>query len=125
MLKLKRIFALALLPMMLAGCHTITNLTPSQAARNPSGVYPVEAKFDHREQALRKDTVQPFVVIGENFYPMTRTRRLANRWETLVPVPADKNTVYYRFKFDYEVNAIPSPKKDSKLSGTYKLQIRD
>lgn len=125
MTKLKRFLALGLLPLLFAGCHTITNLTPSTQTRNASGVYPVEVKFDHRQQAIRKETVQPSVMIGENFYPMDRTRLLSNRWETLIPVPAGQSEVYYRFKFDYEVNAFPHPRKDSKLSNTYKLTIKD
>jgi hypothetical protein len=125
MMKLKQIFALALLPLLSGGCHTVTNLTPSTQARNASGVYPVEVKFDHRQQAIRQETVQPYVMINENFYPMDRTRLLPNRWETLIPVPAGQNAVYYRFKIEYEVNAFPQSHKDSKLSDTYKLTIKD
>jgi hypothetical protein len=125
MLTLKRLIALTCLPWILTGCHTITNLTPAQLPRNTNGVYAVEVKFDHREQALRKETVKPFVMIGHDFHAMDRTRLMKNRWEALIPVPADQNMVYYRFKFEYEVNAIPEPKKDSKLSGTYKLTIID
>jgi len=114
---------LSLLTLAATGCHTITNLTPSQMPRNTAGVYPIEAKFDHQEQALRKETIKPYVMVNETFYPMDPTPRMKNRWEALVPVPPDQDALYYRFKFDYEVNAIPVPKKDSKLSGTYKLTI--
>jgi len=125
MMKFKRLFALALLPLWFGGCHTITNLTPATQTRNTSGVYPVEVKFDHRQQAIRKETVKPYVMINENFYPMDRTRLLENRWETLIPVPAGQDAIYYRFKIEYEVNAFPQAHKDSKLSGSYKLTIKD
>lgn len=117
--------AMAALTLGVTGCHTVTNLTPAQMPRNPSGVYPIEVKFDHREQALREHTLKPYVMVGADFYPMDRTRLMKNRWETLVPVAADQNALYYRFKIDYEINAIPEPRKDSKLSGTYKLTIID
>lgn len=108
-----------------AGCHTITNLTPASLPRNPSGLYPVEVKFDHREQALRPDSIRPLVMINDQLYPMERTRLMRNRWETLIPVPADQKEVYYRFKFEYWVNAFPEARQDSKLSPTYKLIIKD
>jgi len=107
------------------GCHTITNLTPASLPRNPSGLYPVEVKFDHREQALRQDSIRPLVMINDQTFPMERTRLMRNRWETLIPVPADQKEVYYRFKFEYWVNAFPEPRQDSKLSPTYKLTIKD
>ena len=48
-----------------------------------------------------------------------------DRWESIIPVPSDQTSVHYRFKFDYQVNAIPVPHDDSKLSPEYKLQILD
>lgn len=125
MSKTLRLAALLFLPLFLSGCHTITNLTPATLPRNASGVYQVEVKFDHKEQALRQDSIKPLVMVGENTYPMERTRLLKNRWETLIPVPANKNETYYRFKFDYKVNAFPEPRADSKLSPEYKLSIKD
>lgn len=120
-----RLMVLCGLLLVAAGCHTITNLTPASLPRNPSGLYPVEVKFDHREQALRQESIRPLVMINDQFYPMERTRLMKNRWETLIPVPADQKEVYYRFKFEYWVNAFPEPRQDSKLSPTYKLTIKD
>jgi hypothetical protein len=64
-------------------------------------------------------------MVGLQNYPMRKTSLMKNRWETLVPVPADKDAINYRFKFDFEYNAIPQPMPDSKLSREYKLQIFD
>jgi hypothetical protein len=122
---MKNLWPLGLFPLFLAGCATITNLTPSQLPRDSSGQYLVEAAWDSREQALREQTIKPSVMIGQEFYPMKRTLLMTNRWEGLIPVPADKDSVIYRFKFDYEVNAIPRPHPDSKLSKEYKLKIVD
>ena len=54
---------------------------------------------------------------------MRQTLRMTNRWETLVPVPPDKNYINYRFKVDYEYNRFGPKGKGSKLSPEYKLSI--
>jgi hypothetical protein len=64
-------------------------------------------------------------MIGHESYPMRKTPLMKNRWETLVPVPADKSAINYRFKFDFEYNAIPQVRPDSILSREYELQIVD
>ena len=56
---------------------------------------------------------------------MERTPLLTNRWETLVPVPAEKDIVTYRYKFDYEYRGFPNRQLDSKLSKYYQLFILD
>jgi hypothetical protein len=122
---MKKFLLLPLIPLMFAGCSTITNLTPSKQTRNESGLYPVEAAWDSRQQSIRPQSIKPSVMVGLESYPMQRTALMKNRWETLVPIPADKNVINYRFKFDYEYNAIPQPLPDSKLSREYKLEIID
>ncbi|MEO6182500.1 MAG: hypothetical protein ABIP71_05290 [Verrucomicrobiota bacterium] len=122
---MKKLLLLSLVPLLFAGCSTITNLTPSQQTRNVSGLYPVEAAWDSRQQSIREGSMKPSVMVGMESYPMRKTSLMRNRWETLVPVPADKGVINYRFKFDFDYNAIPQPMPDSKLSREYKLQIVD
>ena len=122
---MKKHFLLLLVPLLFVGCSTITNLTPSQQPRNSTGLYPVEVKWDSRQQSIRQQSLEPSVMIGHESYSMRKTPLMKNRWETLIPVPADKNEVNYRFKFDYEYNAIPQPRPDSRLSPEYKLRIVD
>lgn len=121
----KKLFLLLLTPLMLAGCSTITNLTPSQQTRNATGLYPIEAAWESRQQSIRHDSMKPSVMVGLDSYPMRKTSLMNNRWETLVPIPADKNALNYRFKFDFDYNTIPQPRPDSKLSPEYKLEIVD
>ncbi len=120
---IRKFFPLILLPLLLAGCSSITNLTPLQQTRNATGLYPVEVAFASRQQSLRWETIQPYVVVGTEMYPMRPTALMRNRWETLVPVPAGKNSVEYHFKFDYEYNDMGPRGRDSKMSGIYKLTI--
>ena len=126
MSKPNQFFALLLAPLLLAGCATptnITNLTPRTSVRNADGLYPVEVEWKSRQQTMRRESIKPSVMVGNDFYPMRPAPVVKNRWETLVPVPADKEIVHYRFKFDYEYNSIPVPRSDSLLSPSYQLRI--
>ena len=122
---MKKLLLLSLAPLLFAGCSTITNLTPSQQPRNASGLYSLEAAWDSRQQSIRDNSMKPSVMVGMEIYPMRKTSLMSNRWETLVPIPADKSVINYRFKFDFDYNAIPKPLPDSKLSREYNLQIVD
>jgi hypothetical protein len=123
-MKLKGLLFL-LMPLLFVGCSTITNLTPSQQARNTAGLYPVEAAWSSREQAIRPQSFRPVVMVGEQTFPMQRTSLLKNRWEALIPVPSTQPSSLYRFKFDYEVDAFMQPRAESVLSREYQLKIVD
>ncbi|MGD1084600.1 MAG: hypothetical protein ABSA47_07605 [Verrucomicrobiota bacterium] len=121
----KKILALLSLPLALAGCSSITNLTPSRLPRNDAGFYRIEAAWETREQAIRPETIKPLVMVGYETYEMRPELVVSNRWETFVPLPADQSLLHYRFKFDFLRNAISAPVEDSKLSPDYTLQIID
>ena len=123
LMKMKSL-VLWLLPLLMVGCATtVTNLTPRQQTRNATGLYPFEVAFDSNQHSLCKDTITAQVVVGLESYPMRPTPLIANRWETLVPVPADKDYLSYQFKFDYQYLAIPQRHSDSKMSPPYQLKI--
>ncbi len=124
-IKMKKIFCLLLLPMLLAGCTSITNLTPSQYPRDPSGFYRVEAEWKSSRQAILPDSFQPLVMIGFNTFPMRPVPVVQDRWEAYVPVPADKDFVLYRYKFDFLVNSISKPHPDSLMSPEYTLMVSE
>lgn len=120
----KKTLPLLLAPLLFAGCQSgFTNLSALQQPRNANNLYPVEVAFHSNEQALRWDSIKPYVALGNELYPLRQTRLMQNRWEGLVPVPAGSNSVVYRYKIDYEYNAFGGPKKDSTLSSPYKLRI--
>ncbi len=126
MLKSNPFLGLLLAPLLLAGCATpsnITNLTPRTVARNANGFYPVEVEWKSRQQTMRRETIKPAVMIGTEFFPMRPAPLLKNRWETLIPVPADQEYIHYRIKFDYDYNSIPIPRHDSKLSPPYQMRV--
>jgi len=113
--------------LLLAGCTaTFTRLTPLQQPRNPNNLYPVEVAFNSQQQALRWDSIQPYVVVNGELYPLRPVPLVQNRWEGLVPVPAGANSVEYRFKFDYKYNNVGTdPKPNSEFSPIYKLNVID
>lgn len=126
MLKMKLLPALLLFPLLLVGCTTpITNLTPSRLPRKDNAQYSFSVEWNSRQQSLVRDSIKAYVVVGLDQYPMQRTPMLTNRWETLVPVPGDKNIVTYRYKFDYEYRGFPNRQLDSKLSKYYQLFVAD
>jgi hypothetical protein len=121
---------LPLLPvLLLVGCSTtatFTRMTPTQQPRNADNLYPVEVAFDSSEQALRWDSLRPFVLVQGQAFPLRQVPLVKNRWEGLVPVPPGANTVSYRFKFDYLYNTFGSnPKPNSVSSKVYTLKVVD
>lgn len=122
----KKLLPLLLAPLLIAGCKaTFTNLTPQHQARNDNNLYPVEVALDSRQQTMRWDSIKPQIVVGKEFYPMRPTLLMTNRWEGLVPVPPGTNITHYRYKFDYNYNAMGNPRPDSALSPEYTLRILD
>ncbi len=124
---MKRLLPILLLPLLLGGCATsFTNLTPLEQSRKPDNLYPVEVAFDSRQQTLRWESINPQIVVGETTYPMRPTLLLTNRWEGLVPVPANAGEVQYRYKFDFKVNRMGDvPGGSSAVSPAYTLKIKD
>ena len=122
-----RLVPLLGLTLVLTGCVTshITNLTPTALPRNDSGQYLIEMAIDHRQHTLRDDSITPYAVVGFDSYKMVRTPKLPNRWETYIPVAADKNSVNYYFKVLYEYNKFQGRGEGSRLSQEYKLAIEN
>jgi len=123
MAMMKKFLPLILVPLLLVGCTTssISNLTPSRLPRKDNGQYQFGVEWTSRQQSLIKDSIKAYVLIGLDQYPMERTPLLTNRWETLVPITTDKDSVIYRYKFDYEYQGFPDRHPDSKLSKVYQL----
>jgi hypothetical protein len=85
----------------------------------------VECSFDTQQRTLKDGTLAPQVVVDMDSYPMRRVLKSNNRWETLVPVPANKKEVTYHFKIDYDYSGFNKVGKSSILSQDYKLTIAD
>ena len=119
---------LPLLPvLLLAGCtSTFTRVTPLQQPRNANNLYPVEVIFTSNQQALRWESLKPFVLVNGDLYPLRPVPVVPNRWEGFVPVPPTANSVTYRFKFEYLYNNVGTePKPSSAFSPQYNLKIVD
>jgi hypothetical protein len=127
-MKVKK-FLLFLPVLLLAGCasmSTFTRMTPELQPRNADNLYPVEVAFASQQQSLRWDSLKPSVLVDGQMLPLRPVPLVQNRWEGLIPVPATKNSVTYRFKFDYLCNSFgKDPQPDSSWSPTYTLKIID
>ena len=125
---MKKTLSLLALAALLAGCattSTITNLTATQQPRNATGIYTIEAQWDTNQQTVKGDTLTPAVVVGNDFIPMRRVRKTTNRWEANVPVPADKDFLLYRFRFDYDYAKFGPAGRGSRTTGDFRLSIAD
>ena len=90
---------------LLTGCaSTFTNLTPSEQPRNANNLYPVEVEFNSQQQAMRWESLHPYVLANGQLYDMRQTPLVTNRWEGYVPVSPGENQVSYRYKFQYLYN---------------------
>ena len=99
-------------------------MTPLEQPRNANNLYPVEVIFTSPQQALRWDSLKPFVLVNGDLYPLRPVPIVPNRWEGFVPVPPTANGVTYRFKFDYLYNNMGTePKPGSASSPLYNLKI--
>jgi hypothetical protein len=124
---LKRFLPFLSVPLLLlAGCTSVfTNLTPQTQVRNTNNLYTVECAMTSRQQTLRWDSIKPQILVGAEVYQMRPTRLMTNRWEGLVPVSPGTNLTHYRYKFDFEYNAMGGSRADSALSPEYSLRILD
>jgi hypothetical protein len=122
-----RIVVFSLLLLAVTGCSTttITNLTASRLPRKDNNLYKFEANYNTRQQSLIRESLQGYVIVGAERYPMQRVPMLHNRWESMVPIPADQDVVTYRFRFDFQYRAIPQPRSNSKESRFHQLFILD
>jgi hypothetical protein len=120
-------FLMVLPILLLTGCvGTFTRLTPTVQPRNANNLYPVEVVFSSQQQSLRWDSIQPYVLVQGQLYPLRPVAMMQDRWEGLVPVPPSASSVDYRFKFDYLYNSFGKPPQPSSASSpVYKLTIVD
>lgn len=120
----RHLLLLPLLLVLLPGCAVkLTNLTPSVLPRSAAGYYPFEVAVTSQEKAVKWDTLEAFVRIGEDSYPMQRTPLLTNRWEALVPLPAETQAIEYRYEFRFQKAAMGGPAPASAESPSYKLRL--
>jgi hypothetical protein len=124
---LKKALPILLLALLITGCSTpitFTNLTARQQQRNANNLYPVEVSVYSRQKTLEWGTIQPYVKVGQELYPMHLTSLMTNRWETLVPIPATTKEITYRYKMDFKYNVFGKPPQpDSRISPEYTLRI--
>ncbi len=124
MSKINKLCLLSLLPALLAGCSSITNLTPTEYPRDASNFYRVEAMWRSNRRVIQPDSFKPLVVVDLKTYPMRPVPLVRDRWEAFIPVPPDQNVVDFHYKFDFRDYAFGKPKADSLMSSSYKFKVK-
>jgi hypothetical protein len=121
----KRFLPILFVAALLTGCaSTFTNLSAQRQVRNPSNLYPVGVKFDSKQQSLRWESIKPSVIVGREQFPLRQTKLMSNRWEGLIPVPANAGEISYFYKFDYQYNDFGKPPStESASSANFTLKI--
>ena len=125
MCMLKKMLLISTAALLVSGCASVTNLTPSQVPRDESGLYPFEMIFNTKATSVAHDSVQPYLMLGGELIPMERTPLLTHRWEVLAPIPAGKELVNYQYKVNYQWKDLGKRKENSKLSEPFELRIQD
>jgi len=120
---MKKLLVLLLAPVVLAGCSSVTNLTPGQAFRNAAGMYTVEFKWNTQRHAVQPESVKPFVIVGDESFPMQAVPYVKDRWETAIPVRNGARTIMYHYQVEYLVNGLGTPKQKTYISPEYQVDV--
>lgn len=124
MVKILRFLPLLLVALVSGGCATaITNLTSSRQVRNDTGLYLIEFAWKTRDARILPETIKPCVMVGSECYEMKPTTLVSNRWEAVVPVSKDENTLNYRYRVDYEYRVFGGTEMNSRMTSAYRLLI--
>jgi len=109
---------------ILAGCapHYV-NLTPNSLPRADAHDYPFEVEWQTRRSGANNAEVRAYVVIDKQLFPLQRIPQTENRFEGRAPVPRDRQTVLYRFKFAYSYPGLPGKAVSSDWSPEYRLKL--
>jgi hypothetical protein len=110
--------------MILVGCSSITNLTPSTTPRAATGYYRVEAMWRTDRKVVRPNSFKPLVVVDFQTYPMQPVPLVKDRWEAYIPVAPDQDFVRFHYKFDFMDDAFGKPKADSLNSASYQFSVK-
>ncbi|BET67035.1 hypothetical protein ASA1KI_19530 [Opitutales bacterium ASA1] len=101
-----RLFPVALLAFLLTGCDVkIVNRTPATFSENPSQVYTITAEVRVRGGVVRKDTVQPSIVIDGQVYPMKKSPLGDNLYEYDYRLPSGRSEGAYYILASYETES--------------------
>ncbi len=121
---MKKFASVVALGLVVAGCApSYVNLTPHTVPPVTGSVYPFEVQWTSPRRGANNANVEASVVIGTNFFPMTRVPNTANRWEARIPLPPGRSTVNYYYKFDYEYPGLPKRIESSDRSMEYMISV--
>jgi len=120
----KKFVLLIALGAVVTGCApNYVNLTPRQLPRTPESVHPFEVQWGTPRTGANNAEVKAYVVVAGDFYPMRRIPNTVDRWEARVPLPPDRASVPYYYKFDYTYPGSPHRVSASDRSPEYHVTV--
>ena len=125
MCMLKKMLLISTAALLVSGCASVTNLTPSQVPRDESGLYPFEMIFNTKATSVAHDSVQTLFNAGWRADPDGAHSAFDQSLEVLAPIPAGKELVNYQYKVNYQWKDLGKRKENSKLSEPFELRIQD
>ena len=91
------------LTMFLTGCgSTFTNLTSTRVEQNDSNIYTFRYEANLTQPGVVQESVQGFIAINGEEYPMIRDRHGRNRFSFDYRLPPGQSEVKYYFRVTYE-----------------------
>jgi hypothetical protein len=96
----------AMLGLFLAGCGiTITNLTPSSLAENPSQIYTLSLRVKRSASSIVKESITPFAIVGGQSYKMRKSPLSDDLFDFDYQVPAGQEEIAYYFLVQYKIES--------------------
>lgn len=100
-----------------------TNLSPRTATTAAESTHLFETTFQTHRRGVPPENVKAWVVIGLALYPMQPVPNAVNRFEALLPLPADRPVLRYRYKFEFLYPGVLDNRINSTMSPEYELTI--
>lgn len=88
---------------LLVGCGpSITNLTSNPVPQNPSGIYEISMTVENMDNAVIRDSLQPYVVIDGDARKMEASEIGRGIFKYNYRMPEGRNQARYYFILDYQ-----------------------
>ena len=126
-MKAKRIFLSALLALAfsLTGCSVkIVDRTPATASASPTGSYTLSAQAEVKKKTVDLSSLEAFVVIDGEQYPMTTDEPESGFFEYDYQPPADELSTRFYYVLNYRTHKEgEDPVDEQIISGLYQIQL--
>ena len=112
--------------LLLVGCDLrITNLTPETVPENPSGYYDIQVLIEPTGSKVLADTIEPFIVIDGQTFPMRPSAAGPNIFEYEYRLPPNRREARYYFQVDYQMEKNQVATKHQEITDVQEFRLTD